>query len=187
MIKTASYLCLVISLATFACGKSKRPGLSDKELFTQKETTDTVRQAPKDSTIEETYIVPPGIKYKESRAVDPANPPVVLDLANRKLNIRKFNLGDYYTKVRYIKLKHPMPPAEGNFLFDADYLCTWETGAMSGNGLCPKFNFMKDSIVAGDVFLDFIVMTMMENFCIQLKLMTSRRIMMFPKIRYRMI
>jgi len=154
MIKTLNFIFLLIFLIITACGKSKRPGLSDSELFAQKETADTVRQTSKDS-ITEDYVVPPGIKYAESRAIDLANPPVVLDIANRKLNIRKFNLSDYYTKVRYIKIKHPMPPAEGNFLFDVDYYVTMKQGAMSGSGLSSRFSFKKDSIIAGDVFFGY--------------------------------
>ena len=145
---------LLIFLLLTACGKSRRPGLSDKELFAQKETTDTLQQASKDSD-SETYMVPPGIKYKESRAIDSANPPVVIDIANRKLNIKKFNLADYYTKVRYIKLKHPMPAEEGNFLFDANWYVSYDRGASSGRGLCSNFYFYKDSIIAGDVFFGY--------------------------------
>ena len=156
MIKTINFIFLLIILIIAACGKNRRPGLSDTELFAQKETADTLRQTPKDSIVEEAdSVVPPGIRYAESRAVDPANPPVVLDIANRKLNIKKFNLSDYYTKVRYVKIKHPMPPAEGNFLFDADYYVGLPNGAMSGYGLSSHFYFMNDSIVAGDVFYGF--------------------------------
>jgi len=153
--KTQLLFYLMIFLILSACGKNRRPGLSDKELFTQKVTTDTLQQAPNDS-VEETYVVPPGIKYAESRAIDPANPPVVLDIANRKLNIKKFNLGDYYNKVRYVKLKHPMPPSEGNFLFDADYYYEGSgLGGVSGRGLSSHFVFAKDSIIAGDVFFGY--------------------------------
>ena len=152
--KMKSLYYLLLFLLVVSCGKNKRPGLSDKELFAQKETTDTIKQSTNNSDTA-TYVVPPGIKFKESRAIDPANPPVVLDIANRKLNIKKFNLGDYYSKVRYVKLKHPMPVTEGNFLFDANYYITMENGSMSGDGLCSQFIFMKDSIIAGDVFFGY--------------------------------
>jgi len=48
-----------------------------------------------------------------------------------------------------------MSASEGNFLFDTDYDATFENGAMSGGGLCSQFIFMKDSIVAGDVFYGY--------------------------------
>ena len=155
--KTQLFFYLSVFLLAAACGKSKGPGLSDKELFTQKETTDKTQQSKQETVSLDTgtYLVPPGIKYTESRAVDPANPPVVIDIANRKLNIKKFNMSDYYTKVRFIKIKHPMPANEGNFLFDADYHISFENGAISGSGLCSRFSFMKDSIVAGDVYFGY--------------------------------
>ena len=151
---TFHLLPLLFFLLLPACGKNRKPGLSDKELFAQQPTTDTLKQAHTDFD-PETYIVPPGAKYIESRAIDPANPPVMIDIANRNLNIKKFDLSDYYTKVRYIKLKHPMPAEEGNFLFDAKYDVSLKQGAMSGSGLSSKFSFLKDSIIAGDYFFGF--------------------------------
>jgi len=137
---------VLFSLLLPACGKNRNPGLSDKELFAQQSTTDTLKQALADF-YPETYIVPQGIKYEESRAVDPANPPVVIDIANRNLNIKKFDLSDYYTRVRYIKLKHPMSAAEGNFLFGA-YV---EGQGMMNSNFNSQFIFTNDYIVAGDI------------------------------------
>ena len=160
--KTQLFFYLLIFLFLAACGKSRRPGLPDMELFAQKETIDTLQKTSIDFDAE-TYVVPPGIKYTESRAVDPANPPVVIDIENRKLNIKKFDLSDYYTQVRYVKLKHPMPVAEGNFLFDARYRMTGEHTLVSGS-FNSDFNFMKDSIVAGDVYFGFYSYDYQGNF-----------------------
>jgi len=89
---------LLFFLVVTSCGKNKNPGLSDKELFSQKETTDTTKLSTNNSDTA-TYVVPPGIKFKESRAIDPANPPVVLDIA------------------------------KGNFLLDAKWYASMENGA----------------------------------------------------------
>ena len=93
------WLVFLTFLIVTACGNSRRPGLSDKELFAQRsvETQQETDEQASDFSDMETYVVPHGIKYKESRAVDPAHPPVVINIANRNLNIRKFNLSDYYT------------------------------------------------------------------------------------------
>ena len=147
----------LLSLVIAACGNSRRPGLSDKELFAKRKVEtlqETEEQEPDFSDMED-KVVPAGIKYRESRAVDPAHPPVVLDIANRNLNIRKFNLSDYYAKVRYVKIKHPLPVKEGNFLFDAKYQISYENGMSSGSGLNSQFSFYNDSIVAGDVFFGY--------------------------------
>ena len=93
-----------------------------------------------------TYVVPEGIKYKELRAVDPANPPVVIDVGNRNLNIKKFDLNDYYTQVRYIKLKYPSSAKEGNFLSDTQV----EVGGSTYMSNNSEFFFTDDYIVAGD-------------------------------------
>ena len=53
-----NFIFLLIFLLVAACGKSKRPRISDNELFAQKETTDTVRQAPNDSIAETYYLSP---------------------------------------------------------------------------------------------------------------------------------
>ena len=134
---------LLIFIIIAACGNNRRPGLSDKDLFAQREVSDM-----------EIFVVAPGIKYTESRAVDPAQPPVVIDIANRKLNIRKFNLSDYYTKVRYIKLKHPKSATKGTFLLDyrTSYISAmgkeWERrDFIMGRSI---FKFTDDYIVAGD-------------------------------------
>lgn len=154
----------VLLFVVAACAKNRRPGLSDIELFAPREYADTTGQADKeqDSSDTATYVVPAGIKYAELRAVDPANPPVVLDVADRNLNIRKFDLSDYYTQVRYIKLKHPAK--EGYFLVDTKYHVTQEQGSSSGT-LQSNITFMgKDSIIAGDVFFGYHSYDMEGNF-----------------------
>jgi hypothetical protein len=125
--------------------------LSDSELFAQEKTADVLQQALLDFDAE-TYEVPPGIKFTESRAVDPANPPVVIDIANRSLNIKPFDLSDYYTQVRYIKLKDPKPANEGNFSFEINPGIYFESHEMWMMPLLgrPQFKFTDDYIVAGN-------------------------------------
>ena len=152
-----TYCILLMFLAVAACGNNRRPGLSDKDLFALRavDTLQTSKQIPDFSDMDN-YVVPPGIKYTESSAVDPANPPIVIDIANRNLNIRKFNLSDYYAKVRYIKLRHPLPATEGNFLFDA----RWNNRSVHGGmtlyrGHNSQFKLTDEYIIAGDIFFGF--------------------------------
>jgi len=149
------YCILLIFIIIAACGNNRRPGLSDKDLFAQRKV-DTLQESEQfpDFSDMETYVIPSGVKYKESRAVDPANPPVVLDIANRNLNLKKFNLSDYYTQVRYVKLKHPSPATEGNFLLDARYRVTINRGI--GGGLVnSQFKITDNYIIAGDISFGF--------------------------------
>ena len=138
-----------------ACRNGRRPGLSDRELFALQQV-DTLQQPKQETDFldMETYVVPPGIKYVESRAVDPANPPVVFDIASGITSIKTFDLSDYYSQVRYIRIKHPNPAKEGAFLFDARLYMTMEHGSASMS-FNSTFDVMNDSIVAGDVFFGF--------------------------------
>ena len=147
------FITVFLSIA-LSCGKNRKPVLSDKELFAQKETTDTVRQmtSVSDTGTYVVPVVPPGIKYQESRSIDPEYPPVNFNIANRKLNIKKFNLADYYTKVRFVKLKHPMQASEGNFLFDTNCQIDFEKGGgIRGPWLNSFFKLTDDYIIAGDI------------------------------------
>ena len=131
-------LSIIMVFLMVTCGNNRRPGLSDKELFAERQI-DTPQQASEqmpDFSEIETYIVPQGIKYNESRAVDPANPPVVLDIANRNLNIKKFSLSDYYSQVRYVKIKDPKLVSKENPRFEL---------------FGPQFIFTGDFIIAGGI------------------------------------
>ena len=58
---------IVVLFLIASCGRSRRPGLSDQELFAQQATDDTRRQAlmdePSDFVLPDTNYVPPvGVK-----------------------------------------------------------------------------------------------------------------------------
>ena len=170
---------LLVLFLVASCSRNKRSGSSDQESFTQQETADmlletadtlqetadTLQQQALIDFDTETYVIPPGIKYTESREVDVANPPVVLDIANRNLQIKKFDLSDYYTQVRYIKLKHPESESGGKFFFDTSGYMEFEKGIIhtgivglffhrgsSGIAYNSLFRFTNDYIIAGDAF-----------------------------------
>ena len=145
---------LLVLLTITTCRNNRKPWLSDDDLFAR-QNVDAMQESEQvpDFSDMESYVIPPGIKYKESRAVDPAQPPIVIDIANRKLIIRKFNLSDYYTKVRYVKLKHPMPATEGNFLVDkiARYSMPVNEKLHGEISVISQFKFTDDYIIAGDL------------------------------------
>ena len=113
---------ILISLFALACGKSRRPGLSDKKLFVQEETTDTLLQEfiNFDAGMS---VVPSGIKYTESRAVDPANPPVVLDIEKAlHQGAEDIPLSSIGKSVRYIKTTLPKNMSVLDFVIRDDTL-----------------------------------------------------------------
>ena len=131
--KTKVFFNLMILLVVVACGQNRRPGLSDKELFAQKETTDTLRQELVDFDAK-TYIVPPGIKYTESRAVDPANPPIVIDIEKAlQRGAENISLSSIGKSVKYIKVTIPKDMHFFDFMIRDDTLFVW--GSISGTNV----------------------------------------------------
>ena len=53
------------------------------------------------------YLPPKGVRYKEIRSVDRANPPVIIDIAGNLNNKKAFKLSDFASSVRYIRLQQP--------------------------------------------------------------------------------
>ena len=126
---------LLIFLVVTACGNNRRPGLSDKELFAQ-QNVDAMQEPEKapDFSDMETYVVPSGIKYKESRAVDPAQPPVVIDiemaLHRGAEDIPLSNIGK---SVRYIKAIIPKEMFVSDFVIRDDTLFVSCRDAVAAN------------------------------------------------------
>ena len=137
--------CIILFLIIItACGNSSSQQKTDALQETEDKKPDSDLEA---------YVVPPGIKFAESRVVDSTNPPIMIDIANRKLNIKKFDISDYYTKIRYVKLKHPKPPTEGNYLLDATLKIRPESGGMTTySGFNSLFKITDDYIISGDVY-----------------------------------
>jgi len=152
------FIIFLIFLVVAGCGRNRRPGVSDKELFVQ-QIVDPLQQTIQelDFSDMETYVVPAGIKYRESRAIDPANPPIAFNIANRNLNIKKFDLSNYYSQVRYVKLKHPKQAVDGNFNLHGITPTFFADDERLNSPLrvafTPSiFKFTDDYIVAGDAY-----------------------------------
>jgi|GEM_PF-1484617 len=133
----------LILLILVACGNSGSKQKGDALQETKDKKTDSELEA---------YVIPSGVKLLESRAIDPNNPPIVIDIANRKLKIGKFDISDYYTSVRYVKLKHPKSATEGNFLFDAIIRVSYDGLNTTQAGMNTLFRFTDDHIIAGDPY-----------------------------------
>ena len=143
--------CLAL-LSLFSC-RNRNPSLSDKQLLAMmNDTTQRVVETPVPIALDADYTPPAGVKFTEIRSVDPANPPIVIDVANRNLNIKKFNLSDYYAKVRYVKLQHPKSASEENFFFDnvGGYASFDEKMRWLVINARSLFKFTNDYIIAGN-------------------------------------
>lgn len=49
--------------------------------------------------------LPPGFRFSEDRSVDPARPPVVIDIAGSLGNVKDFALSDVASKITYIRME----------------------------------------------------------------------------------
>ncbi|MDR2956196.1 MAG: DUF4933 domain-containing protein [Prevotella sp.] len=143
---------LIIFFIFLACGgKGKKQGLVE-EVKTEEANLATVYEAEE---ILDTIIPAPGVKYKEKRSIDPNNPPIRLSLANSNKEDKNLDVADYYTKVKYVKLKHPLPPDKGAFLGDARVRTYSGHSSTSSRGVNSMVYVTKDKIVAGDGYFGY--------------------------------
>jgi hypothetical protein len=159
--KTPTIFLSVILLTIASCSNSGRPGLSDKELL----SLETPERPDMGQNINRLDSIPAGVKYTEERGVDAAAPPVTLDLHSQNLESKNFNPADYYSKVSYVKIKHPLSESGGKF--------TRSQGISFGSGnmgqpiakLSDKYIFVNDFLTglfcydAQGNFLDTIVVS----------------------------
>ena len=95
---------LLVFFLAVACGNSRRPGLSDQELFAQQEMADTLLQQSDAGT----YSVPSDVQYTESRAIDPDRPPAIIDIETAlHQGAEDIPLSNIWTTVNYIKTAIP--------------------------------------------------------------------------------
>jgi len=88
-----------------------------------------------------------GFKYTETRKPNADAPPVVINFANSR-DVEGFDLADYYSKVSYVKLKHPN--SNGRFLYNTSInVPGGYTMRSSDVYLTPN------NIVAGDRYMGF--------------------------------
>ncbi|MFV0417490.1 MAG: DUF4933 domain-containing protein [Dysgonomonas sp.] len=142
---------LFIAVIILACSGNRKQGLTD-EPQTEEAKTTTIYESEE---VMDSIIPAPGVKYKGSRAVDVSNPPLKLNLANQSKEDKSLDVADYYSKVKYVKLKHPLPSEQGGFLGDANMHMYYEQGSSSGRGINSNVYLAKDKIIAGDRYFGY--------------------------------
>lgn len=119
-----------------------------------KQTDETTSTAAKSPVIIETNHLNAGVKSTEMRAVDPANPPVVMDFT-AKLPTQPFSLKDYFSKATCVTLKNPLPPDQGSFLYDASIIVSYDQGMSSSSGVNTNVQLCDNRILTNDFFGSF--------------------------------
>jgi hypothetical protein len=77
--------------------------LSAEVLLREKEEAERVER--ENRLADSLKKLPPGFRFREDRSVDPARPPVVIDLAGSLANVRDFALSDVASRITYIRME----------------------------------------------------------------------------------
>jgi len=95
-------------LTLFSC-TGNSPNLSEKKLQAlMNDVTLKPAETPTFTLPDSNYVPQAGVKYSEIRAIDPAAPPIVIDISGNLNNKKVFKLSDFASSVTYIRL--PPPP-----------------------------------------------------------------------------
>ncbi len=108
---------IIYFLSLFSCG-NRNPNLSDKQLLTLANDTAQNNFEFQSIVAADTSCIPTkGIKFVENRSIDPAFPPIPIDIAENLNQKTRFKLSDFASSVHYIRI---MPPKGEKFLFIFD-------------------------------------------------------------------
>jgi hypothetical protein len=157
--KKSSFLHWFLILPTFlvillsACNfNSKKQRLAAEESTPDLSSREGLHEA-KSSLVLDTVIPNQGIKYTEKRTFHPEQPPVVLDFTNGNPETKDLDLADYYTQVKYVKLKFPFPE-KGAFLGDTNIEIEYGRGVSTMRGNSSVF-FSSENIIAGERYMGY--------------------------------
>lgn len=95
--------------------------------------------------------IPAGVKYKEDRSADPANPPVVLDFTEEWETGEWENL-NFSDSVKGVMIEHPVVGGKDYFLRDCPVTVIYKQGMSSFDQRSDVW-ISDDYIVAGDIFM----------------------------------
>ncbi|MDP3003381.1 MAG: DUF4933 domain-containing protein [Bacteroidales bacterium] len=106
---TIPILLLLMLFPTFSCHRN-RLKTSEKELakeiLTQENENKEAERIALEKQLADTLNQPKkGVLFKEDRSVDPACPPVIIDIAGSLNNIKEFKLSDVVSEIRYVRLE----------------------------------------------------------------------------------
>ncbi len=158
---TKHILALILCIGALAC-TGKKQTLDDKEDSTV-ENTERIEELYSTEQTMDTIIPTPGIKYKESRKIDPRNPPFFIDIEMPAGN-KNFDVTQFYSEVEYVKLNHPLAGQQIGFLGNSTYEVIYERGMTSGRGLNSSVFLSKDKIVAGDAYFGYHCFDLQGNY-----------------------
>jgi hypothetical protein len=116
----------------------------------------TVNVTYETEVVMDTVIPREGIRYGEVRKTNPSTPPVRLDLTQQRPEEKEFRPADYYSKVKYVKLKHPFAEQNKGFLGNARCNILYESGGSASiSGMNSAVYLTDGNLIAGDPFFGY--------------------------------
>jgi len=85
--------------------KTDERKLAEEMLGKEKEAEEAERKADEQRLSDTLKKLPPGLRFKEERSVDPSKPPVVIDLERNLNNVKNFVLSNIASKITYIRIQ----------------------------------------------------------------------------------
>lgn len=133
---------LYIAFCLTSCGGSKKQSLVDESTVSK-----DIKQA-------DSVIFTKGVKLKESRTVNSAHPPVILDYSNPVSVEKELDISQYYNSVKYVKLKHPQTEEGKNQFFTPVGMTMMGGEGMAMLNMYPYLQTIvtDNHILAGDPF-----------------------------------
>ena len=102
-------LLLLILSPTLSCHhnrlKTNEKELAKEIIIQEKEKEDADKTASEKLLADTLNRLPSGFRFKEDRSVDPAHPPIVIDLAGSLNNVKEINLSDVASGITYVRME----------------------------------------------------------------------------------
>lgn len=144
-----------LAFVSYACNpNAKKLRLEPTDTERNAGTTDKIEsRLLQSTTVLDTLIPNPGVKYRESRKINPQQPPVTLDFTGT-LESKELDIARYFSTVRYLKLKYPYPD-KGCFLSDANISFMYGEGGSFAYTYNSSVKFTAGNLVAGDPYMGY--------------------------------
>jgi hypothetical protein len=102
-------LILLMLIVLFSCNhnrlKTNEKELA-KEIITKEQEIDSVNKEDNYKRLADTLNRHSGgFRFKENRSVDPAHPPLIIDIAGSLNNVKEFKLSDVASQIRYVRME----------------------------------------------------------------------------------
>jgi len=115
--------------------KTDETKLSEDILLQEKEKEEANRIMNENQLADTLDKLPAGFRFKEERSVDPAKPPVVIDIAGSLSNVKDFSLSDVASNIRYVRMEPGPDPTFARVMKFKYYLMDNNIVAVNPSGI----------------------------------------------------